>query len=200
MSVDRSVKNEARLRRMFQRLDARGTLTNVQPEDPELTALAGVVSAADVLPYFTGAGTAAGATFTAAARTLLAAATAAAQRTAIGLASGTYTPTLFNVANLAASTAYQCQYMQVGNVVTVSGKVDIDPTLAATLTRLGISLPVASNIGAAEDCAGVAFASGIASQGAAILGDAANDRAQLEYISTDITNQPMYFQFQYEVI
>lgn len=116
-----------------------------------------------------------------------------------GLA-GAYTPTLTNVANLDASTVYECQYMRVGNTVTVSGRVDIDPTLAATSTQLGISLPVASNLGATEDCAGVAFASGIAGQGAAILGDAANNRAQLQYISGDITNQAMYFTFAYQVI
>lgn len=117
-----------------------------------------------------------------------------------GVNGGTYTPTLTNVANLDASTAYQCQYFQVGTVVTVSGKVDVDPTLAATSTQLGISLPVASNIGAAEDCAGTAFSPTIAGQGAAILGDAANNRAQMEWISGDITNQPMYFVFVYEVI
>ena len=113
---------------------------------------------------------------------------------------GTYTPTLTNVANLSASTAYECQYMRVGSVVTVSGRVDIDPILAATSTQLGISLPVASNIGAVEDCAGTAFASGIAAQGAAILGDATNDRAQLQYVAGDITNQAMYFTFTYQVV
>lgn len=113
---------------------------------------------------------------------------------------GTYTPTLTNVANLDASTAYECQYMRVGNTVTVSGKVDIDPTLPATSTQLGISLPIASNLGAVEDCAGTAFASGIANQGAAILGDATNNRAQLQYISGDTTNQAMYFTFTYQVI
>ena len=116
------------------------------------------------------------------------------------LQSGVYTPTLFNVANLAASTAYECQYMRVGNTVTVSGKVDVDPTLTATATQLGISLPIASNIGAAEDCAGVAFASTIAAQGAAILGDATNNRAEMNWVSGDITNQPMYFTFSYQAI
>jgi hypothetical protein len=117
-----------------------------------------------------------------------------------GLAAGTWTPTLTNVANLAASTAYQCQYMRVGDTVTASCKVDIDPTLAATSTQLGISLPVASNFGAVEDCAGTAAASGIAGQVAAIIADAANDRCQLQYISGDITNQPMYLVFTYQVI
>lgn len=113
---------------------------------------------------------------------------------------GTYTPTLTNAANLAASTAYECQYIRVGNTVVVSGKVDVDPTLAATATQLGISLPIASNFGAQEDCGGSAFASGIAGQGAAIRADATNDRAEMVWVSGDITNQSMYFTFQYQVI
>lgn len=116
------------------------------------------------------------------------------------VASGTYTPTLTNVANLDASTAYQCQWIRVGNVVTVTGKVDVDPTTTATVTRLGISLPLASNLVNAEDCAGSASASGIASQCAAILADGVNDRAQMEWIATDVTNQAMYFTFSYEIL
>lgn len=116
------------------------------------------------------------------------------------LANGTYTPTLTNVANLSASTAYECQYSRNGNVVTVSGKVDIDPTLTATSTQLGISLPVASNLGAEEDCAGTAFCQSIAGMGAAILGDATNNRAQLQFVASDITNQSMFFIFQYSII
>ena len=113
--------------------------------------------------------------------------------------SDTYTPTLTNTTNVAASTAYQAQYLRVGSTVYVSGRVDVDPTAAGQVV-LGISLPIASNFGADEDCAGSASAIAVAGQSAGIHADTTNDRAIMEWIAVDTANRAMYFQFGYQVI
>lgn len=113
---------------------------------------------------------------------------------------GTYTPTLTNVTNVTASTAFACQYSRVGNTVTVSGYCNVQATAGTTLTELGISLPIASNLANAQECCGTAAAYGTVNQSGAILADVTNDRASLRYLSVDTTNRSMGFIFTYQVI
>lgn len=128
----------------------------------------------------------------------LAAAIAAAVAALPVTASGHYTPTLTNTTNITSSTAYQCQYLRVGSVVNVSGRVDIVPTvIGGASTVLGFSLPIASNLGAVEDCAGAG--SSIA-ESLAVTGDIANDRASFQYGATAAGTIPIYFSFQYEIL
>lgn len=113
---------------------------------------------------------------------------------------GTYTPTLTAVANVSASTAYACQYLQVGDTVSVSGKVDVTATAGSAATHLGVSLPVPSAFSASEQCAGTAFCSAVFGLGAAIEADASNDRASIRYMSSDTSSRTLFFSFIYQVV
>ena len=112
---------------------------------------------------------------------------------------GTYTPTLTNGSNVAASTAFAAQYLRVGNTVTVSGQCDVDPTAASTATTLGISLPIASALANPYECTGTGANPG-GTVPAVVIGDAANDRASLEYTPNTDANHRMSFHFTYRVI
>ena len=114
------------------------------------------------------------------------------------LAAGTYTPTLTGTANVASSTAYVCQYMRVGTVVTVSGKVEITPTTANTYTELGMTLPISSNLTADEQCSGSGGGKTTQVTAALIMGDATNDRAEIEMLPA-AGSQIYYFTFTYQV-
>lgn len=117
------------------------------------------------------------------------------------VASGTYTPTLTSVNNVAASTARLCQWMRVGNVVTVSGQCDVDPT-AASNTQVGVSLPIASAFTTGFELAGMcSYYDGSTVANSGPVGcDATNDRAQLNFVPTTVvTNQVVRFVFTYEV-
>jgi hypothetical protein len=119
------------------------------------------------------------------------------------LASGTYTPTLTGVTNVSSTTAFTCQYMRVGNVVTVSGKISVTATANNSQTVLGISLPIASNFAADENCGGLAHTinnTAADQHGASIYADATNDRATFEYYETHGSADVFTFTFTYRII
>lgn len=113
-------------------------------------------------------------------------------------AGGTYTPTATAVDNVESATAFECQYANVGGVVTVSGRVDIDPTSAAS-TKVALSLPTDNVfIEAEENCAGTAVCPSVAGAAAAIYGDTVNHRAIIEWVASDTDEQSLYFTFTYK--
>ena len=77
------------------------------------------------------------------------------------LTSGTYTPTAAGVANIQSITVGTFHYIRVGNEVSFSGYVTVDPTAANTITTLTLTLPISSTLGdATEDAAGTATPAG----------------------------------------
>jgi hypothetical protein len=116
--------------------------------------------------------------------------------------SGTYTPTLTNTTNIAASTAHVCQYMRVGNVVTVSGRLTIDPTATATASELGISLPIASAFAEIRQCGGTGaiFSTTNEVSSGGIAADVTNDRAQFRFASGGTASREYSFTFTYLVV
>jgi hypothetical protein len=125
-----------------------------QPLDAELTAIAGLTSAANKLPYFTGSGTAALADLTASGRAILDDADASAQRTTLGLAIGTdvqaQNARLQDIATNLSSTSGAIEKTAANTfgtyTVTAAGKALIDDAdAAAQRTTLGLGTAATSS-------------------------------------------------------
>jgi hypothetical protein len=136
--------------------------TNVQAYDAELLALAGLTSAANKLPYFTGSGTAALADLTSFARTLLDDADAATARATLGLGTAaTQASSAFDAAGTAASAAAAAvatheglsdphpQYLTSTEGNAAYQPLDADLTALAGLTSAANKLPYFTGSGAA---------------------------------------------------
>lgn len=133
------------------------TTNTYQPLDTELTALAGLVSAADAAPYFTGSGTAALMTVTAAARTILDDTTTAAIATTLGL--GTASNPQFATVELGAATDTTISRVSAG-VIAVEGKnVALNGT-GETLTTGTVELGHATDTTISRVSAGVVAVEG----------------------------------------
>lgn len=118
----------------------------------------------------------------------------------VSVSTGSYTPTLTNVTNVAASTAFACTYTKITNTVTVACAFNVDPTAAApTSTELGISLPIASNLTTVPgDLAGVCNpTTSTTERGASVTADVSNDRAAVIWATADSGDHTMYCVFSY---
>jgi len=110
--------------------------------------------------------------------------------------SGTYTPTITNGTNVAASTPRVTSYSRIGDYVQVSGSVSIDPTTTGG-TVFEISLPIASNFANYFDLGGTMGTIGTFGD---IVAEATNNTAAFDYVAVSTANQVITFTFGYRII
>lgn len=113
--------------------------TDVQAQDAELSAIAGLVSAADRVPYFTGSGTASLATFTAAGRTLAGAADVTAQRTTLLINNTDNTSDANKPISTATQTALDLKLniLQAYGSIASAGTTDLGSVASQNVTVTG---------------------------------------------------------------
>jgi hypothetical protein len=119
----------------------------------------------------------------------------------IGTASAsTYSPTLTNGANVAASTTNTWFYSRIGDIVSATGRISVDPTAAAgTSTNVDISIPVASNFTVTTDLAGTCGSEAVTDESSIIYSDSTSDRAELIFSAQDTANHILMCSFKYIV-
>lgn len=116
----------------------------------------------------------------------------------VHIVSGTYSPTISAPTNISGSSASTCQWMRVGNVVTVSGAVTIQPTSGVgAATAFSLTLPVASNLAAANQLGGSAAHN---SSPVVIQGNAANNVADFTWFSSTASSVVLPFTFTYLIV
>jgi hypothetical protein len=113
-------------------------------------------------------------------------------------ASGTYTPTWTGLANVDSVTAFSCQYMRVGDTVTVSGWVTINATADNTPTSLSFSLPINSATTSVNylNGTGVAQGGGVA----ACLSGYGTNFGEFEVLPSVDTSVNYSFHFTYRIV
>lgn len=116
--------------------------------------------------------------------------------------SGTYTPTLTGIANVTSTTSRKATWLRVGNTVTVTGQFSVVPTSNNTQTKIGFSIPVASNFGTIYEAGGVAstYGTGVTEHSGGFYADTTNDRVELDYYETHGGTNNFSYSFSYEVI
>lgn len=122
--------------------------------------------------------------------------------TTLGMTSGTYTPTYTNVANVSSfGTVSDLNYYRVGDMVTVFGRVSIDPTSASINTEFRGTLPIASNFSLFTDAGGSCVCTASAGLVGAVRAETTNNEFTVKYINTaETAAKDFALHFSYRVI
>ena len=113
--------------------------------------------------------------------------------------SGSYTPTITGVTNVASSNTNVCFWSRAGRMVTVTGYLEVDPTAGNTATEFRLSLPIATSFtgGNSGKVAGAMVGLDGAASGS-ILADIAGNRASFRYTTpASAANMGLSFTFSY---
>ena len=111
--------------------------------------------------------------------------------------SGSYMPAYVGVANVESITPFEARWVRIGDVVTVSGRMQVDPVANTTATSVRIPLPVASDVLTVAFLGGSAISMNVADHVAFIEGDTANDAAIMSFTSRISTPVSWNFSFSY---
>jgi len=111
----------------------------------------------------------------------------------------TYTPGPVATANITSFTAYTTFYKDLGDCVRVWGRIDVQTTLAATLTQLDLSLPIVgpSNFTDSYDGAGNASAYATLDNNIGIIAVPSTQKIRLSWITANTAPQALTFDFIY---
>jgi hypothetical protein len=117
--------------------------------------------------------------------------------TIASVSDGFYTPTLTNVSNVTATTAYEAYWLKVGTKVTVFGQLDIQAT-ALGAAVVGMSFPVAVTTIFAHQASGN-VSSGVEGETGHVKADDINLRAELTLNANGTLNHRIYYHYSYLV-
>ena len=115
------------------------------------------------------------------------------------ISSGSYYPNLLNGQNLNLGNQYDCHYMRVGNVVTVSGRIDIQPEIEKEVSKLQIDLPIQTKLVETGSLSGM----GVSQDGLVNIvcfGDVISNRCTILYTPQDTEKCAFFFNFTYRVL
>lgn len=113
---------------------------------------------------------------------------------------GTYTPTASDVAHSGNLSSEKAQYTQADGIVHVAGAVTLGSDSTEELTKVRISLPVSSDLEAANDCHGTLGEAQYYNVGS-VEANAANDAVVISLsasIADGSFSQPIHVFFSFD--
>jgi len=125
--------------------------------------------------------------------------------TADNVKSGTYTPTVAGFTNISSAEIYPAQYIRVGDVVTVSGRVTPVVTTGTVNTFFTLSLPIVSGVfsqqGQAAGCGMIYNNAAVSDINAAISANTTTTNVIFQFLPLVYGgSRDIYYQFTYKII